>query len=84
MKVLSVWSEFRDGDLKVRPKAGDPRGRSIREHLVHQCVSEDTWFRTMLGINVGAPPLPREETRLECFPGLPARARTGSPSGRIH
>jgi uncharacterized damage-inducible protein DinB len=65
MKVLSVWSEFRDGDLAVRPAAGDPRGRSVREHLVHQCVSEDTWFRTMLGIDVGAPPLPREETRLE-------------------
>jgi hypothetical protein len=28
-------------------------------------VSEDTWFRTMLGIDVGAPPLPREEARLE-------------------
>jgi hypothetical protein len=30
---------------------------------VHQCVSEDAWFRTMLGIDVSAPPLPREETR---------------------
>jgi hypothetical protein len=33
--------------------------------MVHQCVSEDTWFRTMLGIDVGAPPLPERETRLE-------------------
>jgi hypothetical protein len=33
--------------------------------MVHQCVSEDFWFRTMLGIDVGAPPLPVEETRLE-------------------
>jgi hypothetical protein len=33
--------------------------------MVHQCVSEDIWFRTMLGIDVGAPPLPREEVRLE-------------------
>jgi uncharacterized damage-inducible protein DinB len=33
--------------------------------MVHQCVSEDLWFRNMLGIDVGAPPLPREEVRLE-------------------
>ena len=32
--------------------------------MVHQCVSEDTWFRNMLGIDVGAPPLPERETRL--------------------
>jgi uncharacterized damage-inducible protein DinB len=65
LKVLSVWSEFRDDDLSVRPKPDDPRGRSVHEQLVHQCVSEDTWFRTMLGIDVGAPPLPERETRLE-------------------
>jgi uncharacterized damage-inducible protein DinB len=33
--------------------------------MVHQCVSEDTWFRNMLGIDVGAPPLPEQETRYE-------------------
>lgn len=65
LKVLSVWSEFRDEDLEMRPKADDPRGRSVREQMVHQCVSEDTWFRTMLGIDVGAPPLPEREARLE-------------------
>ena len=65
VKVLSVWSEFRDEDLPVRPLKDDPRGRSVREQMVHQCVSEDTWFRTMLGIDVGAPPLPESETRLE-------------------
>lgn len=64
VKVLSVWSEFRDDDLPVRPKHDDARGRSVHEHMVHQCVSEDTWFRTMLGIDVGAPPLPDLETRL--------------------
>ena len=64
IKVLSVWSEFRDEDLDVRPAEGDRRGRSVREHMVHQCVSEDTWFQKMLGISVGAPPLPEEETRL--------------------
>jgi uncharacterized damage-inducible protein DinB len=65
VKVLSVWSEFRDEDLPVRPRGDDPRGRSVHEQMVHQCVSEDTWFRTMLGIDVGAPPLPPVETRLE-------------------
>jgi len=65
IKVVSVWSEFQDNDLPVRPRSGDPRGRSIREQMVHQCVSEDLWFRNMLGIDVGAPPLPREETRIE-------------------
>src|SRR5258708_13220129 len=65
VKVVSVWSEFRDEDLPVRPRADDPRGRSAREQMVHQCVSEDLWFRTMLGIDVGAPPLPAQETRLD-------------------
>ena len=65
IKVLSVWSEFRDDDLQVRPSPHDARGRSVLEQMVHQCVSEDIWFRTMLGIDVGAPPLPKVETRLE-------------------
>jgi uncharacterized damage-inducible protein DinB len=64
IKVLSVWSEFRDEDLPVRPHPADARGRSVREQMIHQCVSEDFWFRTMLGVDVGAPPLPEEETRL--------------------
>jgi uncharacterized damage-inducible protein DinB len=64
VKVVSVWSEFRDADLPVRPREGDPRGRSVHEQMVHQCVSEDLWFRTMLGIDVGAP-LPAQETRIE-------------------
>ena len=64
IKVVSVWSEFTDEDLPVRPHRGDPRGRSVHEQMVHQCVSEDLWFRNMLGIDVGAPPLPQQETRL--------------------
>jgi hypothetical protein len=32
--------------------------------MVHQCISEDLWFRNMLSIDVGAPPLPTEETRM--------------------
>jgi uncharacterized damage-inducible protein DinB len=65
VKVASVWSEFRDDELEFRPRADDPRGRSVHEQMVHQCVSEDLWFRTMLKIDVGAPPLPKEETRAE-------------------
>jgi hypothetical protein len=64
IKVLSVWSEFRDDDLPVRPNQNDARGRSVHEHMVHQCVSEDAWFRTMLGIEVDAPPVPRREARI--------------------
>ena len=65
MKVLSVWSEFRDADLSLRPNAQDTRGRSVREQMVHQCVSENLWFINMLGIDVSAPPLPASETRME-------------------
>jgi uncharacterized damage-inducible protein DinB len=65
IKVVSAWSEFKDEDLPVRPNPQDARGRSVHEQMVHQCVSEDLWFRTMLGIDVGAPPLPKPETRLE-------------------
>ena len=76
IKVVSVWSQFRDDDLGVRPSTDDPRGRSVLEQMVHQCVSEDTWFRTMLGIDVGAQPLPTNETRLEFI------ARYAEDSGR--
>jgi uncharacterized damage-inducible protein DinB len=65
IKVLAVWDEFRDADMEVRPHPTDPRGRSVHEQMVHQCVSEDLWLRTMLGVDVGAPPLPTPETRVE-------------------
>lgn len=65
IKTLSVWSMFRDEDLPVRPHPEDKRGRSFHEQMVHQCVSEDFWFRSMLGIDVDAPPLPERETRVE-------------------
>ena len=65
IKVLSVWSMFKDEQLPVRPSLADPRGRSVHEHMVHQCVSENLWFRTILGIDVGAPPLPAREVRWE-------------------
>jgi uncharacterized damage-inducible protein DinB len=63
LKVLSVWSMFAESDLEVRPHPTDLRGRSVREQMVHQCVSENLWFKNMLGIDVSAPPLPAEETR---------------------
>jgi hypothetical protein len=50
LKVLSVWSEFREIDLPFRPNPADSRGRSVHEHMVHQCVSEDLWFRNMLSM----------------------------------
>src|SRR5437016_5271299 len=65
IKVISAWSMFTDQDLPIRPHPTDMRGRSLHEHMVHQCVSEDIWFRTMLDIDVGSPPLPKDETRLE-------------------
>jgi len=65
IKVVSTWSEFKDEELPMRPRVGDPRGRSVHEQMVHQCVSENLWFRTMLGIEAGPQPVPAQETRLE-------------------
>jgi len=65
LKVLSIWSEFKDEDMTARPNQTDSRGRSVLEQMVHQCMSEDLWFRNMLGIDVHAPPLPERETRIE-------------------
>lgn len=65
LKVLSTWAGFRDDDLPVRPHPTDRRGRSLLEHMIHQCVSENLWFRDILGVEVGAPPLPAAETRRE-------------------
>jgi uncharacterized damage-inducible protein DinB len=55
---------FDDVDLRRRPRSDDPRGRNLLEHMVHQNVSEDIWFRTMLGIQVTENPLPAAENRL--------------------
>jgi uncharacterized damage-inducible protein DinB len=70
LKVLSVWSMFHDEDLAVRPKADDDRGRSVLEHMVHQCTSENNWFRGMFQIEAVGAHLPAVETRagfLECY-----------------
>jgi uncharacterized damage-inducible protein DinB len=65
LKVMSAWAAFQDQDLPFRPHPTDRRGRSVLEHMVHQCVSEDAWFKKMLGIDVGARPLPHTEARLD-------------------
>jgi uncharacterized damage-inducible protein DinB len=63
LKVVSVWSFFRDAELSVRPHPTDTRGRSVLEQMIHQCVSEDNWFKSFFGIDVGAPPLPATQDR---------------------
>jgi hypothetical protein len=61
LKTLSVWSCFAEEDLRFRPAT---RARSPLEHMVHQCVSEDTWMRTMLGVPSEMAALPASEDRL--------------------
>jgi len=65
LKTLSVWSMFLDEDLDIRPHPLLSRDRTAHEHMVHQCLSEHKWFSTMFGIDVGTPPLPESETRLD-------------------
>jgi uncharacterized damage-inducible protein DinB len=60
LKILSVWSQIPDDQMRFRP---EPRARSPLEHMVHQCMSEDAWMKNMLGIDVGLPVLPAQETR---------------------
>jgi hypothetical protein len=38
VKVLSVWSEFRDGDLPIRPQQDDHRGRDDLVDRLAQCA----------------------------------------------
>jgi len=61
LKTLSVWSQVPDARMTFRP---EPRGRTPHEHMVHQCVSEDTWMRTMFGITASRAALPADEGRL--------------------
>ena len=64
LKVLSVWATAADADLDVRPRADDRRGRTLREHMIHQCQSEHGWFATMFGIAPPGDVLPRAPERL--------------------
>jgi len=61
LKTLSVWSQIPDAQMRFRP---EPRARTPLEQMVHQCMSEDAWMKSMLGITVGRPVLPAQETRL--------------------
>ena len=60
LKILSVWAQVPETRMGHRP---EPRARTPLEHMVHQCLSEDGWMRTMLGIDVGRDALPGEEVR---------------------
>lgn len=74
-KVLSVWAMATDADLDVRPRAGDPRGRTLREHMIHQCQSEAGWFTKMLGITAPGEVLPADLSRLGFLQHYAAGAR---------
>lgn len=63
VKTLAVWRTFTDADLDHQV---EPGARTLREQMVHQCVSEELRMRTMLGLDAGLPPLPMEE-RCEVF-----------------
>lgn len=60
LKTLGVWVQIPEQHWQTRL---EPRARTPHEHLVHQCLSEDGWMRTMLGIDVQREALPAEETR---------------------
>jgi catechol 2,3-dioxygenase-like lactoylglutathione lyase family enzyme/uncharacterized damage-inducible protein DinB len=61
LKTLGVWSQVPDARMTSRPEA---RARTPLEHMVHQCLSEDAWMKSMLGIATGLPALPADESRL--------------------
>ena len=80
LKTLSVWSQFADKELSFRP---EPPARTPHEQMVHQCVGEDVWMRTMLGIDLGEPALPAGESRLEPRARLARRhSGVGTPAPR--
>lgn len=62
LKTLSVWSQIPDDRMTFRL---EPRARSPLEHMVHQCVSEEGWMRSMLGLSIDRPALPARETKLD-------------------
>jgi uncharacterized damage-inducible protein DinB len=61
IKTLTLWSQVPDQRMSDRIEA---RARSPREHMVHQCMSEDTWMREMFGIAVPHGVLPAQERRI--------------------
>lgn len=78
IKVLSVWSEFCDEDMPVRPHphSKDTRGHSVHEQMVHQCVGEN-------GAGCDAAPRgrePQDQTRPQTMFG-PYKAETPLKNG---
>lgn len=63
LKVLSAWAMADESILDRRPADGDRRGRTLREHMVHQCQSENGWFVNMFGIVAPGEVLPAEQTK---------------------
>jgi uncharacterized damage-inducible protein DinB len=61
LKILSVWSQIPESRMGFRP---EPRARTPLEHMVHQCLSEDAWMTSMLGVTIPLAALPAQETRL--------------------
>lgn len=51
-KVVSVWREFRDGDLGYRPHA---RASTVGDIFKHQLLSERRFFGEFLGVPEPAP-----------------------------
>ena len=64
LKVLSVWAMTEESSLDQRPADGDRRGRTLREHMVHQCQSENGWFVNMFGMVAPGDVLPEQKTKL--------------------
>jgi len=60
LKTLGVWAQVPEDRLHWRAEA---RARTPLEHFVHQCQSEHNWMTGMLGIDIGRPVLPQQETR---------------------
>jgi len=79
LKVLSVWSLFRDEDLSVRPHPHDTRGRSVREQMVRQCISASakTFGSKECSTSMSVRPLCLKMRRGSCFYGATASTLRG-------
>jgi hypothetical protein len=80
LKTLGVWSQVPDARMTFRP---EPRARTPHEHMVHQCVSEDTWMRSMLGIPVSQPNCSSANGQAASGRRFRDRARRILPSARV-
>ena len=67
LKTIAVWALFTPDNWQRRPSDQDERGRTAEEHFMHQCVSEDTWFKNMLAIDLERAPLPEGDSSMVKF-----------------